>query len=140
MEEQIEEQILYKSKISFCISTNKYNEEYITNMLCIRPTYSYSKGDDFFIKHTGVINKRFKTLWVLETQTIVTDDEDVMPTHINELINAFKEKTDIIKRLKEDNYFTINITIEITTTGRSTAYYAVLLPVVVISMVIFIVK
>ncbi len=92
---------LFKSYCELGITSQEVDPKTISKRLNLEPFSAYSKGETFFSKRTGFAAKRFQNLWVIRSETIVSEKEDLTP-HISHFKSLLSNKLDILSEFKND--------------------------------------
>jgi len=108
------ENFLYKITGSFGFNTGDKDISIITQKLGIEPTWSFNKGDEWFLKSTNEIRYRPYGIWGYGAKPIFVDVTDISP-----MIQYFREllsdKIGIINELMNEYRFECSIRITIFT-------------------------
>jgi hypothetical protein len=94
---------------------------FISEMIQIKPSRSFSKGETFRAKKSGTAGKRMHNLWAIKSQTIITEEENIS-SHIEYFKDLLKNKLGIIKRIKSDPESEISFWIWIETDGIGVSF------------------
>ena len=86
----------------------------ITGTLGLNPSRIHKKGDTRVGTHTGLIGIRPRTVWAMDSEWTIREDETVSH-HIEFFKSILLPKFDILKQYKDDNKFELSFWIWIQT-------------------------
>ena len=105
---------IYKTRVSFIITSPDIDLDTISGELGIFPDRSFRKGDLVTSKHSPRVGREPYSLWAIQSQTYESED-GVISHHIEYLKSILLPKIDVLKRYKEDARFGVAFRIWIQT-------------------------
>ena len=105
---------IYKTRVSFIITSPDIDLDTISGELGIFPDRSFRKGDLVTSKHSPRVGREPYSLWALKSEPSELEEETI-GHHIEFLKSTLLPKIDILKRYKEDDRFSVSFWIWIET-------------------------